>query len=201
MINERFENAKELKDKLNQIKKLKSSLTELLKRIKFNDIKLEKRENHNSNTYSIIFPENIISTYNELTGIIEKETDDRKKKICFYEIYEDISFEYDGLSIRIQIYNEDSNRIHNPGSGLSQSFRNLGLGKKIFKRIIQEVGFITSEHRDTFGEIKNSIQSDLLWFSLYNDDQVICKTNGNLFFAYLKKGKSFEHECNQYLKS
>lgn len=69
------------------------------------------------------------------------------------------------------------NRIHNSGNGMTNGFRNLGLGIKIYRKVVEEVGFISSEDDDELSSF-----GKLMWNSM---------RNSNLFFTFFFKTKSF----------
>ncbi|QCE42796.1 hypothetical protein [Psychroserpens sp. NJDZ02] len=178
--------------------------------MKYDELSLKKNETDSYDTYEIIFPENILLIYNNLSSILEKNIDlneleeiediEEIQNLYSYEVYGDIKKNYDGLKIQIQIYKNDNNRIHNPGNGVDLIFRNLGLGKKVYKKIMLEVKYISSEYKDFCNVLQTSIYSDLIWNSILDDDIITSNTNGNKFIATMNEyNEDMERIFNNYL--
>lgn len=200
MPSERLRRAALIKSNLERINPLVGEIQEYLRELTWQDLPLEIEDFDNMTRYSLFLPDHIETNYSTLVGILENETDPNIKKIYHNTIFGDPQEKFNGLTLSVQALHLHNNRVHYPGPGLAVKYRNLGLGKKIYKRIIYDRGHITSYDTDTLGvSADNSIESDLIWHSLYTDDEIDCQTDGNKIIAiFAEYQPALQRTINQY---
>jgi hypothetical protein len=178
MKNNRLLNARLAQKKIQQAKKFVKKFTSALKVLDWKNLNCTKKQNGGTDNYAIRLPNEFYQDFDALLEFIEPQSE--YKEIFHHIIYGHPEDALNGIEWSIQIIPQDMNRIHINGDGIPYSLRQLGLGKKIYKRIIKEVGFISTQ------DDKSYKYSHLLWLSLTKDEEVYCFISPNLIIATLK---------------
>lgn len=201
MPSTRLRRAALIKSNLEIINTLVGEIQQYLRDLTWQEIPLDIEPSDSITRYSLNIPAHIETNYSSVLQILENETDANIKKVYHNAIFGDPREKSDGLTLTAQALHTDNNRVHYPGNGLAIKFRNLGLGKKIYKRIIYDLGHITSYDTDPFGvPEQNTIDSDLIWHSLHTDNEVYCQTDGNKIIAiFAEYQPALQKTINQYL--
>lgn len=167
-----------VKKDLGDLKQLIDQFKENIKTIDWREIEIVlEDENLNTVHFSITLPNKLM---NDFDIIIEKIN---SLDSVFIQVGSDMLWggedsECDGFNITIQISKVMNNRIDITGNGLPIGFRGLGLGKKIYKKVISEVNYISSE------EHKSYKYSHLLWSSLIIDKELYLFMNKDWVYAF-----------------
>lgn len=199
MPSQRLHRAEQVKENFQKISYGLNQIQDYLRGLKWQDMDLRTEKEAEQIRYTLTLPLDIQTIYNGLDAIVENESNSKLKKLYHEAVYGSPDEKYDGLTLKVTVRNRD-HRIDNPGNGLAVRYRNLGLGKKIYKRVIQESQYITSYDSDLFDSVSNSIYSDLIWHSLHKDDDIHCETNGNEIIAVLAQDKdNYLETIKQYL--
>ena len=85
---------------------------------------------------------------------------------------------YRDLFLDIEIHKENLNKI-DVLNGLPNFMKILGLGKKIYKKLIKDFNYISS-----FYGYNPSIDSDLVWNSVLDDNEVYSFINDNNIISF-----------------
>lgn len=85
---------------------------------------------------------------------------------------------YDDIYLEIEIDSELLNRI-DIINGLPNFMKGIGLGKKIYKKLIKDFGFISS-----FNGYEPSLESSMVWRSLATDSEIFTFTNDDNIISF-----------------
>lgn len=85
---------------------------------------------------------------------------------------------YDDIYLEIEIDSELFNRI-DIINGLPNFMKGIGLGKKIYKKLIKDFGFISS-----FNGYEPSLESSMVWRSLATDSEIFTFTNDDNIIGF-----------------
>lgn len=199
MPSERLRRAEQVKANLQNISQRLNQIQDYLRGLRSQDMPFRTEKETEQIRYTLILPPDIQTLYNDLDAVVENETNPKLMELYHQAVYGTPDDKYDGLTLKVTVRNLDR-RIDNPGNGLALRYRNLGLGKKMYKRAIQESQYITSYDSDLFSSASNSIYSDLIWHSLDKDDDIHCQTNGTRIIAVLVQDRdNYADIINQYL--
>jgi predicted ribosome-associated RNA-binding protein Tma20 len=169
-------------EKLKQIKRLKDSgdLKSLLKElnsivfniknefmiIDFDDIQYS----YDNDIVDFTYSDEIYPLLLSLKYKTKKSNDDIDERI-FGGGWKDIS-------LQIELDRDMFNRI-DIINGLPNFMKGIGLGKKIYKKLIKDFNYIS-----TFDGYEPSIDSSMVWQSLANDDDIFTFTNGENIICF-----------------
>jgi len=164
----RFDNyLKNVNDEKQILKDLKNEMTKFKDMIShFNDISIFKLNYNKDNKYFLInikYNDKIEIIIQNFKNILEniKDLDILEKS---YRIVYGTNIEMD-FHINIDIEHKNFNRIHIVND-LPYSLRDLGLGKILYKNIIKELGWVSSN------SIDSTKDSKFVWDSLNQDDEL-----------------------------
>jgi len=185
---DRYINANNYKKVLSELKQIIFNLKKEIKNSNFDDFIYKQ----NNKDIEIIYNPTIRGILTYLDGKrveFEYGKEENQQKIL-NTIY--IDGERDPfLDITIQ---PPFNQIH-INNGLPVFMKGLGLGKKVYKKLIKDFGYLSS-----FKGIKPSIESDLVWdtladdrelFTFVNDNNIICFWNEVDYDIIIIKLKEF----------
>jgi len=180
-IGGRVAKAIKAKKELKKLPELINSLREKIKNVDWKELHVELIDSGNTFTYEVSLPKKLMRDFDKLEKKIESLGE-------FKEVGNDLLWggdtaECDKFTITMQVRESMFNKIDISGYGLPIAFRSLGLGKKIYKKIISEVGYISSENHGSYK------YSHLLWSSLIKDEDIYTFMNNNWILAFLKDQK------------
>lgn len=165
---DRLKDAKDFKNILNIYNDDIKQIKDIIKNINYDEIFINKQDDeyvveYNSTLYTILKAFEV-----KLFKI--KEYPDILNKI-FGDGYED-------LFLEISIEENNLNRI-DILNGLPNFMKNLGLGKKIYKTLIEKFNYISS-----FYGYQPSIDSDMTWLSVLKDTEIYSFINDNNIISF-----------------
>ena len=144
------------------------------------ELKLSKLDKHNGTTnFDITLSSKLLKEYNAILDFIDT-LDDKFKAAGSDMLWGGEDNQSDKFDLSIQIHHNFNNKIDMSGAGLAYAFRGLGLGKKIYKKMISKVVFISS------GESQSYKYSQLVWTGLINDNELYTLMNSKWIYAFLK---------------
>lgn len=162
----KWKNAKDYKTILKNCKELISKIKNDLKDINFNNIKYT----NDDNIIEIYYNSEIIKLLNELL-LITKSNKDISSDLfndTFYSSTLEIEID-DSIDVnRIDIINE-----------LPNFLRGIGLGKKIYKKLIKDLNFLSS-----LSGYQPSINSNMVWSSILDDKEIYSFLNGDNIISF-----------------
>jgi len=176
---ERLLNADNYKDQLTSINKIIENIKYDLRLMSYDDIIInEYDESDKCINIEIKYRSDINTSITmELSNILQdskiKDVDDLRQKIFG-----------DGERLfnpDIEIHKEQLNKI-DVNYGLPLIFKGLGLGKKIYKKLIHEYLFISSNYY--VNSTKPTIESDMVWSSLSKDTDLFFFSNENNIIVF-----------------
>ena len=178
----RLINSKDFSEMLNYINENILELKNELRKINFDDIRYILDKNKE---IEIVYNVEISIIITNIRNVIPKLDDNFINKI-FQDGYIDMNLEVElsGEFNQIDIMN-----------GLPNFMKGLGIGKKIYKKLIKDYNYISS-----FNGFNPSIESDMVWSSLasdkdiyifMNDDNIICFWNEYEYDKIIEKLKDF----------
>jgi hypothetical protein len=85
---------------------------------------------------------------------------------------------YDDIYLEVELDKDLLNRI-DIMNGLPNFMKGIGLGKKIYKKLIKDFGFISS-----FDGYEPSIDSSMVWRSLSTDNEIFTFTNDENIISF-----------------
>lgn len=178
-INRRLGAANKVKKELVVCNGRVASFQENVRNILWSELEIKRFENGTSIGFEVTLPKRLKEEFEiiRLSNKIDKRYDDIFDNI----IWGQDDNKCDELVWNIQIESLNSNRIHISGKGIPFSLRNLGLGKKMYKIIINESGYITSENHESYGH------SDLLWESLVKDPELCSFISKDKILTFFRK--------------
>ncbi|KIQ14732.1 hypothetical protein RT99_23165 [Flavobacterium sp. MEB061] len=199
MPSQRLRDAAQRKQVLAHINTQIIIIKEYLRALPWQELPLTKVCGSTQIKYTFNYPPNIKEMYTELERLAENEEADKGiHQIYNYAVYGDTEMQFSGLNPSITLQGQ-FNRIDVLG-GFAMNFRNLGLGSKIYKYITSDEGYITSAESDIFTQTKNSLSSSMIWFSLYNDDEVLVHTDENRIIAVMSEDlEKYQPVINEFL--
>jgi hypothetical protein len=153
----------------NNLKELNILINDLKKEIKkLDSFDIEITDKDENSSYYIcnfsLFATNLIFKIIEISN--KNKNDEKIQEIIFPE--GDIIKHK--LFPKIEIETKNFNRIHI--NDIPMIIRNIGVGKKIYKTMIEKLSYISSNHED------RSIAAELVWTSIIEDKNIysfICK--------------------------
>lgn len=188
---ERLIRAAAYKENLAGIKIRITAIQNYLRNLHWSDLPLTKIHHNRETKYNFSFPKDLRKSYLELEQMVASVDNDLELgpyNFYHYAVYGDTSERFNTIDISAKV--EDSNnRIHVPAAGIAMNLRNLGLGIKIYKFIMADLGYITSTESDASGRVKNSLSSDLVWHSLSLDPEVYVQANETRIIAVLNRDR------------
>ncbi|WP_425077922.1 hypothetical protein [Psychroserpens sp. S379A] len=183
-MNERITQAQKLKDITSDIKSELDAFKNNVKKLSWSEIVIiDETKNGASTNYQLTLPQSLINDFEKIKN--KCDFDGRYKEIYHHLIFDHPDDSFDELNWHISTDNS-SNRIHINRTGIPYSLRKLGLGKMIYKKIINHIGYISSENHRSYAH------SDLLWNSLFNDSELYCFAFNNWLFATFRREISNE---------
>jgi len=178
MKNKRIQGAIKIKHEMKVLKKSMADFIQKIKTMEWKALKATKLENGNSINYTITLNDELVRDFKKMSDSISSSN--KYSEVFHQIIYGHPEDPYDEIEWSIDIRPIEDNRIHINGNGLPFSLREIGLGKKIYKKIINEVGYISTR------EDKSYKYSDLLWESLIRDEELYCFISTDKVIAVLK---------------
>lgn len=164
----RFVKSEEHKTKLKEFDGCINEIKNIFKEIDFNNLNLEKQEaDEDIDIYNIRYDKSI----EDKIKILEQLS----KKLDLDIIGGNYSF-----YTEVQLDRRYFNKI-DIIDGIPNIIRNLGFGKKIYKKLIKTYNFVSSITR---GE--HSIESSMVWQSLASDKDVYIFSNNDNFICFWK---------------
>jgi hypothetical protein len=160
-INRRIRDAKKLKI---EFKKLDSFFKQV-QSIEFTDLEVNISDSGEDIHYQISLPQILIDEFEVIKRDIEAvgNNTDRYETPIQCIVWGDSYEKFDELEWSITV-SKSIHRVDISGEGLPLSFRRLGLGVKMYKRVLLEIGYLVTLYPDSKG------YSDLLWDSIISDD-------------------------------
>lgn len=164
----RLKKSSNISNILKSINTLSDKIRSMLKEIDYNKIKLTiKTGDYIEVSYTKNINVELININDELSGVENKKI----KDLFFGDGYDD-------LFLQVELDQENLNRI-DIINGLPNFMKNLGLGKKIYKKLIKDFGFISS-----FTGFSHSLDSDMVWKSIATDKEIFTFSNDNNLISF-----------------
>lgn len=203
MSRERLRRAESYKENLADIKTKISAIQNYLRALQWEDLPLTKVHHNSETKYAFNFPETIKTSYaglEQMVTSVDNDVDFDPYNFYHYAVYGDTADRFNTLNIGTTVEDND-NRIHMPSAGIAMNLRNLGIGIKMYKYVMADLGYITSTESDLFGTVKNSLSSDLVWHSLNKDPEVHVQTHQTKIIAVLESDReNFTKIISNYLR-
>jgi len=178
----RFKDAGDISNSLKLIQPSLDKVVDICRNINYDDINYSYKNDIVKVSYN--------SVVLVLLATLKNDTD-----ILVDELHQRIFGDgYDDIYLEIEIDSELLNRI-DIINGLPNFMKGLGLGKKIYKKLIKDFGFISS-----FNGYEPSLESSMVWrslamdsdiFSFINDDNIISFWNDLEYDLIIQKLKLF----------
>lgn len=175
--NTRIIEARNIKAEISELKSKTSDFFDKMEVLNWNELNIDKTEEGSIN-FTVTLSDILIEEFDGIKEFEERESDYRE--IFHHIIWGHPDDSCDELEWSVSISPNLRNRIHINGAGLPFSFREKGLGKKIYKRILKEVGYISTRKQGAYK------YSHLLWESITRDNDFFCFVSENLIIAVLK---------------
>jgi hypothetical protein len=163
---ERLKNAKDFKSILKLYNEDIEKIKDALKNINYDDIKIE----HDEDCYIVKYNNMIYTLLKAFEAQIFNLDDELVNKI-FNDGYQD-------LFLEITLDQNNLNKI-DILNGLPIFMKNIGLGKKIYKKLIKKINYVSS-----FYGYEPSIDSDMTWLSILNDKEIYSFINDNNIISF-----------------
>lgn len=195
MTPEKISKLKRLKDAgdvKGVLKELKNDIDDICKKVKeldWNDIDYSYKDD----IITILYINNIMTSLSILKGKIKEYSSDEIDERIF-------GGDWKGLFLEIELDKDMLNRI-DIVNGLPNFMKGIGLGKKIYKKLICDFGYISS-----YNGYGPSLDSSMVWesiandkelFTFSNDENLICFWNELEYETIIEKLKEFyEHKGN-----
>jgi hypothetical protein len=188
-----LKSAYELKGVLLKIKALKESIRGIDKK----ELICEKSAGPGAkHEWDILLPECILNQFEVILNEINNlSTTDPKHdyqasaiKALYGESDEDRVPDPDDLTLRVQVEAADGlyNRIHLSGEGLPEGLRRLGIGSKIYERMVDHYHYVSST------AIDSSVDARLLWLGIAASIYFHVFIGGSRIMAFNTKCKPSE---------
>lgn len=162
----RFKDAGDISNSLKLIQPSLDKVVDICRNINYDDINyLYKNDLVKVSYNSVVLV--LLATLKNDTDILGDEVHQR----IFGDGYDDIYLE-------IEIDSELFNRI-DIINGLPNFMKGIGLGKKIYKKLIKDFGFISS-----FNGYEPSLESSMVWRSLATDSEIFTFTNDDNIIGF-----------------
>jgi hypothetical protein len=169
------------KIKLSELQIEQEQLFSELKNISWQQLRVEAKPRDGSNTIS--FTVTFEQAFLDRIGKLHKSYSQLKH---LSDVGEDNLFKSSNYATSCQIQLcAFSNRIDMSGCGIARSFRQLGLGCKIYRAMLEHADFLSSEDRNLSGYGKliwNSMKNSNLFYTFYTSEKAFC-------FSADKKGE------------
>lgn len=162
----RFKDAGDISNSLKLIQPSLDKVVDICRNINYDDINYSYKNDLVKVSYN--------SVVLVLLATLKNDTDilgDRVHQRIFGDGYDDIYLE-------IEIDSELFNRI-DIINGLPNFMKGIGLGKKIYKKLIKDFGFISS-----FNGYEPSLESSMVWRSLATDSEIFTFTNDDNIISF-----------------
>jgi hypothetical protein len=179
----RFKNVSDFKSILDILNPLIENIKQQCVKLNFKDIKYSSFENNLEIHYN--------SKLNALLNTLKEQLFGLYDEDIMNKIFGDGSRD---VFLDVGIDSKNFNKIY-VFNGLPNFMKNLGVGKKVYKKLIKDFNYISS-----FYAYSPSIDSDLTWnsilndkeiYSFSNDDNIICFWNEYPYDKIIKKLKKF----------
>lgn len=167
---ERFKNSDDIKSILKIYNDDITNIQTILKKIDYDDIQITTEDEYFIVEYDYI-------SYTLLKAFEAKLFRIKHIPNILNKIFQD---GYRDLFLEIEIHNDIFNKI-DILNGLPNFLKNLGLGKKIYKKLIKDFNYISS-----FSGYEPSEDSDMTWNSILDDHEIFsfCNDNNIISFWY-----------------
>jgi hypothetical protein len=166
----RLKDSGNISNVLKKLKEISDNIKELCSDIDYNQISFTVRKgDFLSTSYTKEINISLSTLYDELRDI-EREIYDR-----FF------GDGYDEMFLNIQLDESNLNKI-DIINGLPNFLKNIGLGKKIYKKLIKDLGYISS-----FNGYNPSLDSSMVWKSIVSDKDMFSFTNNENIISFWKE--------------
>lgn len=160
------------KEQLQIIKRKKEELDKMITEMSWQDIDVVSLpKSGNSNSYEINFKKKILKKVNEIIDIYESFTH-------LEGVGQEILFQGEQLSMDCSIQvGTLNNRIDISSDGIPRSIRNLGLGCKIYRAVLEKEDYLTSSDHNlsSYGKMLwNSLRKSALFYTFYHRTRAFC---------------------------
>lgn len=162
----RFKDAGDISNSLKLIQPSLDKVVDICRNINYDDINYSYKNDLVKVSYNSVVLV-LLATLKNDTDILGDEVHQR----IFGDGYDDIYLE-------IEIDSELFNRI-DIINGLPNFMKGIGLGKKIYKKLIKDFGFISS-----FNGYEPSLESSMVWRSLATDSEIFTFTNDDNIIGF-----------------
>lgn len=162
----RFKDAGDISNSLKLIQPSLDKVVDICRNINYDDINYSYKNGLVKVSYNSVVLV-LLATLKNDTDILGDEVHQR----IFGDGYDDIYLE-------IEIDSELLNRI-DIINGLPNFMKGIGLGKKIYKKLIKDFGFISS-----FNGYEPSLESSMVWKSLATDSDIFSFINDNNIISF-----------------
>lgn len=162
----RFKDAGDISNSLKLIQPSLDKVVDICRNINYDDINYSYKNELVKVSYNSVVLV-LLATLKNDTDILGDEVHQR----IFGDGYDDIYLE-------IEIDSELLNRI-DIINGLPNFMKGIGLGKKIYKKLIKDFGFISS-----FNGYEPSLESSMVWRSLATDSEIFTFTNDDNIISF-----------------
>lgn len=162
----RFKDAGDISNSLKIIQPSLDKVVDICRNINYDDINYSYKNDLVKVSYNSVVLV-LLATLKNDTDILGDEVHQR----IFGDGYDDIYLE-------IEIDSELFNRI-DIINGLPNFMKGIGLGKKIYKKLIKDFGFISS-----FNGYEPSLESSMVWRSLATDSEIFTFTNDDNIIGF-----------------
>jgi len=178
-MNKRLENAQNYRESKGLIK----DIFEKIRKVSYSDLLCDSSINGNNQDFTVSLPEDLMSDFNKVKDTIFDLAGERLLEIANIDVWGSYDEPIQNMEWGFSVSTFHNQRIHINGFGLPHSFRKLGLGKKIYKKILLKVGYISTQDEKSYK------YSDFLWLSIVNDmdfisfisrDKIICCLSDNI---------------------
>lgn len=162
----RFKDAGDISNSLKLIQPSLDKVVDICRNINYDDINYSYKNDLVKVSYNSVVLV-LLATLKNDTDILGDEVHQR----IFGDGYDDIYLE-------IEIDSKLLNRI-DIINGLPNFMKGIGLGKKIYKKLIKDFGFISS-----FNGYEPSLESSMVWRSLATDSEIFTFTNDDNIISF-----------------
>ena len=163
----RLKDAGDFKGVLKELKTDIDDICKMVKEIDWNDIDYS----YKNDIITILYKNNIMTSLSILKGKIKEyssdEIDEKIFGVGWEELFLEIELDKDILN-KIDIIND-----------LPNFMKGLGLGKKIYKKLIYDFGYISS-----FNGYEPSLDSSMVWESLARDSDLFTFSNDENLISF-----------------
>lgn len=166
----RFNETEDFVHQLNIINEIIKNIQKDIESLYFDDIIYDVIKYDNCYQIEIKYNENIKKDLLKIEEIIKNDT---------YLMNKILKNDYVNLFLEIEIHIDNSNKIDIVNE-LPIFMKGLGLGKKIYKKLIKDFSFICS-----YSGYEHSIESSMVWNKLIEDKNIYSFINGdNIIMFY-----------------